>query len=199
MISPYSSRSGTCPTDEDWEQEPERSGFHAVTCPRCWTLRRVARSRDGRVLVLLGAVQNLERGRLSLGTGPRSRGGRAMLGSVESREATDVKKRNAGSEKRWAGTRDRAMDAFRRIVSEGIQEGLAFAVVGAVRRHIWLTKGWALKDTTFGEPQGKGVWLICPKGHEYWGRSLSGAEHRLSEDKEPCPSCEKGRGLMVLS
>ena len=74
-----------------------------------------------------------------------------------------------------------------------------FAVVAAVRRGLWQQKRWAIKDTVFGSPQGKGVSLICPEGHEYWGRSLSEAERELVEEKRECPACERGLTLITFS
>jgi len=78
-------------------------------------------------------------------------------------------------------------------------ERVVFAVVEAVRRGLWLQKKWSIKDTTFGSPEGRGVYLICPEGHQYWGRSLSGAERELVEEKRECPACERGRTLIILS
>lgn len=78
-------------------------------------------------------------------------------------------------------------------------ENAVFAVVAAIRRGLWLQKKWAIEDTTFSQPEGRGVRLICPEGHPYWGRSLSGAEQELVEEKRDCPACERGRALITFS
>jgi hypothetical protein len=73
---------------------------------------------------------------------------------------------------------------------------LLFAIVGAAQSFVWWKAGWTKRETTMSSPKGTGWYLICPDGHEYWGRGPKQAEAELEKlraenGKLACSHCDE--------
>lgn len=83
-------------------------------------------------------------------------------------------------------------------IARTIVQAVVSKAIATLSRASWRLKRWSIQDTTMREPEGTGVRLICPGGHEYWGRSLRQAESEIANERNDCPCCCKARVLLTF-